>query len=488
MTTSISHLSNNSQWMKSRQAIASVRHGLKSGPPVLSGLRRMVVRALACVRPFPAASAAGVTSARLPGRSGQTALLATLSLPLVFGAVGLVVDLGWCYFLKERVQTAADGAASAAAVYALNNSDTCATVSCGTALNCSGITAPPTSSLTAGCLYATADGPPILTASMIENDSSHLPAGLTGVSPTMWVKATVTASALPGFLAILGVTANPTIRASAIAGVSAVPPTSCVYALDPSASGALTVKGTAVLGTTNCAVYVNSNSSSALVKTGSGSINSTVDIVGNYSLVGSGSISPLPNTGQASISDPLSGLPAPTFSGCDFTNYSVSGNATLTHGVYCGGVHITGSGTITMGPGIYVMNGGGFSSGGSASINATHVMIYNTATAGQTIGAVQITGSGTLTMSAPNTGVYEGILIFQDRSQTIAGQVSGSDTSVVTGSLYFADANLTYTGTTAAQYTALVADTITMVGTSDFKNDDYGTYTGISIAKAVMLQ
>jgi hypothetical protein len=424
----------------------------------------------------------------LKDQKGQTLLLATLSLPLVFGAMGLVVDLGWGYFMKERAQTAADAAASAAAVYALNNNDTCLTVSCGTALDCAGVTAPPTSSLTAGCLYATADGPPVLTASLIENDSSHPPAGLTGVNPAMWVKATVNTSALPGFLAFLGVTSRAGVSASAIAGVSAVPPTSCVYALDPVASGALTVKGTAVLGTTNCAVYVNSNNSSALVKTGSGSINSTVDIVGNYSQVGSGTISPLPNVGQATITDPLSALPAPTFSGCDYTNYSVSGSATINHGVYCGGIHITGSGTITMNPGIYIMNGGGFSNGGSANLNATHVMIYNTATAGQTIGAVQITGSGTLTMSAPATGIYEGILIFQDRAQTVAGQVSGSDTSVVTGALYFPAANLTYTGTTAAQYTALVADTITMVGTSDFKNDDFGTYTGISIAKAVLLQ
>src|SRR5215469_2052489 len=110
-------------------------------------------------------------NAALNSRSGQTALLATLSIPLVFGAVGLTVDLGWCYFLKERVQTAADAAANAAAVYALNNNDTCATASCGTALNCAGISAPPSSSLTAGCLYATADGPPVVNASMIENDS-----------------------------------------------------------------------------------------------------------------------------------------------------------------------------------------------------------------------------------------------------------------------------------------------------------------------------
>jgi hypothetical protein len=91
-------------------------------------------------------------------------------------------------------------------------------------------------------------------------------------------------------------------------------------------------------------------------------------------------------------------------------------------------------------------------------------------------------------MSAPASGTYEGILIFQDRSQSVGGTVNGSNTSSVTGTLYFKDANLTYTGTTTAQFTALVADTITMVGTTNIKSDSYGTYTGISLAKATIFQ
>ena len=423
----------------------------------------------------------------LRSQRGQAAIFATLSLSLVFGSMGLAVDLGWGYFLKQRVQTAADAAATAGAVYALTHNDTCATVSCGTALTCTGITSPPTSSLNAGCLYATADGPPVLTASMIENDSTALPSTLKGVAPTIWVKATVSSSNRNLFFGLSGF-GTASITASAIAGIPAVPAASCIYALDPNASGALTVKGTATLSATNCPVYVDSNSSSALVKTGSGSISGTVDIVGNYSQVGSGTISPAPSTGKATTADPLALLPAPTFSGCDHTGYSTSSSVTLNPGVYCGGISITGNGTITLNPGIYIMNGGGFSSGGGAGITGANVMIYNTATAGQTIGAVSITGGGTLTLSAPNTGTYEGILIFQDRTQSIGGSVTGSNTSVVTGTLYFADANLTYTGTTTAQYTALVADTITMVGTSAFKTDTNGTYTGLSIARAVLLQ
>jgi hypothetical protein len=407
-------------------------------------------------------------------------------MPLVFGTLGLAVDLGWCYFLKERVQTAADAAASAAAVYALNNNDTCTTVTCGTEKNCSGVTSV-TSSLTAGCVYATADGPPVLSAKMIENDSSHPPSGLTGVAPTIWIKATVTSTKATSFLGVLGFL-NSNISASAIAGVNAVPATSCIYALDPTAPDALQIKGTASVSTSNCAIFVDSNNSTAFDKTGSGNINGTIDIVGNYSQVGSGTITPAPATGKSSVSDPLASLVAPTFSGCDYVSYNTSASATRVPGVYCGGITVTGSGTITMGSGIYIMNGGGMNVGGSANVTAPNVMIYNTATTGHTIGAISFTGSGTLTMSAPSSGTYEGILMFQDRTQSIAGAVNGTSTSAITGSLYFPDANLTYTGNTTAQFTALIADTITMVGNSSFKSDTYGVYTGISLARASIYQ
>ena len=419
-------------------------------------------------------------------RNGQVAIFASLTLTLMFGALGLAMDLGWDYFLKERVQTAADAAAIAAVVYAVNNSDSCSTVTCGTALNCSGIAAPPASSLKAGCLYATVDGPPVVTASMIENNSAHPPAGLSGVAPSMWVKATVSAINPNSFLFLWGFR-TATISAAAIGGFTNTPAGNCIYVLDPSASGAMTMVGAATVST-SCGIYINSTDPAALTKKGSGNITGNVDIVGNYSLVGSGTITPAPATGQKAVANPLASIQAPSFSGCDYTNWSTSGNAALTHGVYCGGISITGSGTITMGPGVYIMNGGGFSAGGSASITGSNIMIYNTAVGTQTIGAISMTGSGAYTLSAPNTGPYQGVLIFQDPTQSIAADVHGSGTSVVTGTLYFPDANLTYTGSTTEEFTALVADTVTLKGTTTLETDTTGTYTGLFVPKATLVQ
>src|SRR5579859_1302832 len=106
---------------------------------------------------------------RSRGEGGQALIMAVFSLTVLFAATGFVVDLGWAYFMKTRVQTAADAAASAAAVYAKENGDTCGTVTCGTAYTCAGVY-PPTNSLQAGCLYASTDGPPTFTASLIENN------------------------------------------------------------------------------------------------------------------------------------------------------------------------------------------------------------------------------------------------------------------------------------------------------------------------------
>ena len=126
--------------------------------------------------------------------------------------------MGWNYFLKTRVQTRRTQPRAPLLYMRAANGDTCSTVTCGVTYTCVGTT-PPTTSLMAGCLYATVDGPPILTATVIENNAAHPPAGLSGVVPTMWVQATVTASNSNHFLYLSGFH-TASILASSIAGVS----------------------------------------------------------------------------------------------------------------------------------------------------------------------------------------------------------------------------------------------------------------------------
>ena len=97
----------------------------------------------------------------MTGQKGQALLFVTLSVLVIFGMMALVVDLGYAYYKTESAQSAADAAAMAAAVYALNNGHTCGQngVVCGTTYNCvNPSVATSTTDLQMGCLYAAANG------------------------------------------------------------------------------------------------------------------------------------------------------------------------------------------------------------------------------------------------------------------------------------------------------------------------------------------
>ena len=275
----------------------------------------------------------------------------------------------------------------------------------------------------AGCLYATSDSPPLYTATMLENDTT--PPGVSGNSPAMWVEATVSTSSHNLFIYLSGYH-TASINAQAVAGISTVGAGSCVYVLAPTGAGAFSMTGSGSMTLSSCALYVDSSNSQALQMTGSGSISGTVNIVGGDHITGSGGISPAPTTGAASVADPFASVPEPSVGSCNFTNYTASGSSpiTLSPGVYCGGVSITGSGAVTLTlNGTYIMNGGGFSMTGSGSLNGTNVMIYNTAVGSYTIGAISFTGSGSITVSGPASGTYQGIAFFQDRSYSTVGVI-----------------------------------------------------------------
>ncbi len=448
------------------------------------------------------------TRRRLGGRGGQAVVLAALTVSLLFGCVGFALDLGWDYFLKSRLQTAADSAASAAMVYAIGAGDSCTTITCGVSYSCAGVT-PPTNSLQAGCLYATVDGPPVLAASMIENDDAHPPSGLTGNTlVTMWIKATVTTANNHYFLYLAGFHSS-SILASAIAGTATVPAGACIYALSPTASQAVTITGTSSITTSSCGVSINSNASDALYLYGSPYLLATGG--GQIKVNGGDSISvgahPLPDPSPAPllhngpVSDPLASLSLPTYSGCTHTttgsgtssatNYSLdhANTATMGPGVYCGGINVDGTAVLTLTPGVYIMNGGGFTVSHQGTVNATSVMIYNTATGGETAGGVSIVGNATVNLTAPDSGTYQGIAFFQDRSLSNAATIANSATGIITGTYYFYDAPFSFTGNTATAVTAaFVASTITIAGSSTLNADVTGSVTGLARTTSVLIQ
>src|SRR5207248_2527103 len=116
----------------------------------------------------------------------------------------------------------------------------------------------------------------------------------------------------------------------------------------------------------------------------------------------------------------------------------------LSPGVYQGGISVSGQGMLNMAPGIYYMDGGGFSFTGQGGMSASGVMIYNAPQSNSD--NVSINGSGSITLSPMTTGTYRGISIFQARSSSNTVSISGNGSSSYSGTFYVAGGTLSITG------------------------------------------
>ena len=149
-----------------------------------------------------------------------------------------------------------------------------------------------------------------------------------------------------------------------------------ILVLDPALSGSLSSNGGSTV-TTNVKVIVDSNSPSATVVTGGGVLTAPeFDITGvpGTSTSGGGVINGAILDGQVPTPDPLAYLPEPDPSGMTLQSKKTvklqnQGSLSLQPGVYTGGINVTG-GNLTLAPGIYYMDGGGFSFSGTGSLTA----------------------------------------------------------------------------------------------------------------------
>jgi hypothetical protein len=225
---------------------------------------------------------------------------------------------------------------------------------------------------------------------------------------------------------------------------------------------------------------------------------SSIGVQGGYNTTAGWT--PTPIGGIAPAPDPLASFVEPSLpSSCDQTNYKTTKTATLTHGTYCGGITISGSGgTITFGSGLYILLGG-MKVTGNQVLTGSAVTFYNTAgTVGgksYSYGAIDLAGSGTVTFSAPTSGADKGMLFLADRTITPSGPsanetVTGASNSVFDGVIYFPHSQLTYEGNSNtsgscsvsnAGYTELIADTLTFSGTAGLDIcDDFSSLGGDS--------
>ena len=131
-----------------------------------------------------------------------------------------------------------------------------------------------------------------------------------------------------------------------------------------------------------------------------------------------------------------------------------------------------GSGkTLTLPPGTYYINAGdAFIQGALSCSGCTIVLTNKSGSDTATIGSFKVNASATVNLSAPTTGDYAGIAIFQDRraqdSSSANNMINGNSSSVINGTIYFPNQELIYNGTgnTAAVCTMFIAKRLDVLG------------------------
>jgi hypothetical protein len=245
--------------------------------------------------------------------------------------------------------------------------------------------------------------------------------------------------------------------------------------LDPTGDKSLMVTGQGAVTVNNTgAVVVDSSSPSAIFLAGQAVVTATEADVG----IGGGAVT----NGQAVLNllepefnheaatpDPIA-LPLPPMPSTHFPAVQYSGGAPLpplSPGTYDGGITITGSSPVTLLPGVYYMNGGGFVVSGLGSVTGTGVLIVNAPQAPTDV--ISITGQGSVNLTAP-TGLtdglaaYNGITIMQDPASANPISVVGQGSLTMTGTLYAPAALLRLDGNGNATVSAFFAGHLSLGG------------------------
>lgn len=158
-------------------------------------------------------------------------------------------------------------------------------------------------------------------------------------------------------------------------------------------------------------------------------------------------------TDMPPVPDPLRYLPAP-----DLASQPVRSVAQLTlqgllptvlqPGIYRGGLVIKGAAIVVLSPGLYILEGGGLEISGLATVTGLGTVFYNTGGAAAA-GPIKLATLGRLALTAPTSGVYQGVSIFQDRAVNTPLLIQGAGLAAVAGTVYAPAADLTLRGLAA---------------------------------------
>lgn len=370
-------------------------------------------------------------------RRGNSLAIAGAALPLVLGSAGLASDTIQWTLWKRQLQRAADSAAMAG-VYAIASDKPVG--------NCANI--------------ATATYANPVAYDLKKNNFVGITTYCGVTNPPSVGGFTTDANAVRVVLEIekklafsgLFLRTTPTIRGISTATI--VPSGNyCVISLEDQAVTGINATGSTEVNL-GCGMITNSTSMSAAVATGSSEVTaSPIAAVGGIPASthwGTGTVLQPFTLAQ---DDPFASVsPSPVSNpGCwNDPNVKPSETTTLVPGCYR---NFTIKGTANLDPGVYYIDGGNLDFNSGAIINGStdgvvFVLSNSSAAANATIGTVNMSGGADLHLTAPKTGPYKGILIYQDRRATPDNSVkiNGNSGSYIEGAFYFPKADFEYTG------------------------------------------
>ena len=217
--------------------------------------------------------------------------------------------------------------------------------------------------------------------------------------------------------------------------------------LDPTGSQSLMVTGNgdvAVKGDCGAVVVDSNNATKAAFVTGNGVVTAgDFDVAGGVFTAGN-AVVPSPVDHEAPTTDPLGlGLPSPPSPAFSAVHVS-GGTLALSPGTYVGGISVTGKGSVTLAPGVYFLEGGGFSVTGQGSVSGSGVIIINAP--GGPSDTISVSGQGVVSLSAPTSGPFQGVALFQDPASSSPVSFSGQANVTITGVVYTPAAQVSITG------------------------------------------
>ena len=396
---------------------------------------------------------------------GNMLVLAGAALPLLVGSAGLATDTIQWTLWKRQLQRAADSAALAGVYQRIQGggqTEVSAAVTRDLAVNNhTGIALKanyPVVSLPAD------DGVKRLQV----NVTLALQQSLTFSSMFMSAAPTITANA----------------RGASVPGTDEY----CVVSLENTAKTGITGSGNGSVEM-DCGMITNSPAMNSAIAKGSAIMKaSVIASVGGIQASGNWQVGKY-DPYVAEMKDPYASVtPVASEMNCMVPTYSNNGKrsagppvlsdatATVTPGCY-GGLSVASGKTLTLPAGTYYIDEGDVNIQGKLTGTGVTIVLTNQETSSTaTIGKFSMNAGAELNLTAPTSGKYKDIAVYQDRRAVDTNSsnnfINGNSTSHVVGSLYFPKQELTYNGdgTTTAICTRFVTRRIVFSGNNTTSN------------------